>query len=61
MPANARASALLWSGTLEAALRDRGSLKVNLQVRASNEGVVAFYRKLGYVVEERISLGKRLY
>jgi ribosomal protein S18 acetylase RimI-like enzyme len=46
---------------LEAALGERGSLKVNLQVRASNEGVVAFYRKLGYVVEERISLGKRLY
>ena len=39
----------------------RGCLKVNLQVRASNEGVVAFYRKLGYSVEERISMGKRLY
>jgi ribosomal protein S18 acetylase RimI-like enzyme len=34
--------------------------KLNLQVRATNEAVVAFYRKLGYEVEERISMGKRL-
>jgi ribosomal protein S18 acetylase RimI-like enzyme len=46
---------------LEAALVERGCLKVNLQVRASNEEVVAFYAELGYAVEERISMGKRLY
>jgi ribosomal protein S18 acetylase RimI-like enzyme len=46
---------------LEAALAERGCLKVNLQVRASNAGVVAFYEKLGYAVEERVSMGKRLY
>ena len=46
---------------LEALLCERGCLKVNLQVRASNAGVIAFYEKLGYVVEERISMGKRLY
>jgi ribosomal protein S18 acetylase RimI-like enzyme len=46
---------------LEAALAERGCLKVNLQVRASNTGVIAFYEKLGYAVEERVSLGKRLY
>jgi ribosomal protein S18 acetylase RimI-like enzyme len=46
---------------LEGALSERGCLKVNLQVRATNAGVVAFYEKLGYVVEERISMGKRLY
>ena len=34
--------------------------KLNLQVRASNEEVVAFYKQLGYEVEERISMGKRL-
>lgn len=34
--------------------------KLNLQVRASNQQVVSFYRKLGYEVEERISMGKRL-
>jgi ribosomal protein S18 acetylase RimI-like enzyme len=46
---------------LEAALAERGCLKVNLQVRASNAGVVAFYEDLGYGVEERVSMGKRLY
>jgi ribosomal protein S18 acetylase RimI-like enzyme len=45
---------------LEAALSERGCLKVNLQVRATNAEVVAFYETLGYVVEERISMGKRL-
>jgi ribosomal protein S18 acetylase RimI-like enzyme len=38
-----------------------GCLKVNLQVLASNAEVIAFYQKLGYRVEERISMGKRLY
>jgi ribosomal protein S18 acetylase RimI-like enzyme len=47
--------------SLEAALVARGCLKVNLQVRASNTGVIAFYDQLGYAVEERVSMGKRLY
>jgi ribosomal protein S18 acetylase RimI-like enzyme len=46
---------------LEAALRERGCLKVNLQVRSSNAEVIAFYEKLGFGVEERVSMGKRLY
>jgi hypothetical protein len=29
-------------------------------VRTSNRGVVSFYEKLGYAVEERVSMGKRL-
>lgn len=37
-----------------------GCPKLNLQVRASNEAVLEFYRRLGYSVEERVSLGKRL-
>jgi ribosomal protein S18 acetylase RimI-like enzyme len=41
-------------------LRQVGCTKINLQVRASNQNVVAFYEKLGYAVEERISMGKRL-
>jgi ribosomal protein S18 acetylase RimI-like enzyme len=44
----------------ESALAALGCRKINLQVRASNFGVVAFYRKLGYSVEERVSMGKRL-
>lgn len=46
---------------IEEALRERGCLKINLQVRASNTAVIAFYAGLGYEVEERISMGKRLY
>jgi ribosomal protein S18 acetylase RimI-like enzyme len=45
---------------LEAALAERSCPKVNLQVRASNAAVVGFYERLGYVVEERISMGKPL-
>ena len=34
--------------------------KVNLQIRATNSDVIDFYRSLGYELEERASLGKRL-
>jgi len=37
-----------------------GCGKVNLQVRAENAAVAAFYRRLGYAVEERVSMGKHL-
>lgn len=43
---------------VELALAERGCPKVNLQVRADNDAVVAFYESLGYLVEERVSLGK---
>ena len=42
------------------ALGKRGCGKVNLQIRATNEEVLEFYRALGFVVEERISMGLRL-
>lgn len=45
---------------VEQRLASMGCPKLNLQVRATNKEVVAFYRKLGYEVEERISMGKRL-
>ena len=45
---------------VEEQLTQLGCPKLNLQVRAGNEGVVAFYKKLGFNVEERISMGKRL-
>jgi len=44
----------------EKGLEASGCPKVNLQVRATNSAVIAFYRSLGYEVEERASLGKRL-
>jgi ribosomal protein S18 acetylase RimI-like enzyme len=44
----------------EARLRSMGCSKINLQVRSTNASVVAFYRRLGYLIEERTSMGKRL-
>jgi ribosomal protein S18 acetylase RimI-like enzyme len=45
---------------LERELAARGAVKINLQVLAANAGVVEFYRKLGYAVEKRVSMGKLL-
>ncbi|PYN88093.1 MAG: GNAT family acetyltransferase, partial [Candidatus Rokuibacteriota bacterium] len=44
----------------EDGLRRLGCPKVNLQVRAVNHEVVAFYRSIGYEIEERVSMGRRL-
>lgn len=48
-------------GRMEALLKDRGCLKLNLQVRAVNAAVIQFYKRLGFKVEPNISMGKRLY
>lgn len=45
---------------VERVLAERDCRKVNLQVLASNTGTVAFYQKLGYSIEERVSMGKLL-
>lgn len=47
-------------GAAEHGLRALGCDKLNLQVRADNASVIGFYRSLGFAIEERISLGKRL-
>lgn len=44
----------------EARLRERGCPKINLQVRAENAAVLAFYAALGYTQDPVLSLGKRL-
>lgn len=44
----------------EQGLRNLGCAKLNLQVRASNLQVIAFYESLGFSVEDRASLGKPL-
>jgi hypothetical protein len=44
----------------ELGLRKLGCPKVNLQVRATNSAVVAFYQSLGYEIEERLSMGRAL-
>ena len=38
-----------------------GCVKINLQIREGNEGVIAVYEKNGYAVEPRISMGKVLH
>jgi ribosomal protein S18 acetylase RimI-like enzyme len=45
---------------LETRLLAFGCVKLNLQVRANNVQVIELYQRLGYSVEDRISLGKRL-
>jgi len=44
----------------ETLLRNAGCPKINLQVRTSNPGVIEFYRRIGYSVDEVMSMGKRL-
>jgi ribosomal protein S18 acetylase RimI-like enzyme len=34
--------------------------KLNLQVRGSDEEAVTFYKKIGFAIEERVSMGKLL-
>ena len=45
---------------VEKSLKDMGCPKLNLQVRSSNRDVVEFYKRLGYDVEDRVSMGKLL-
>jgi ribosomal protein S18 acetylase RimI-like enzyme len=44
----------------ESRLRALGCPKVNLQIRSTNTGAIAFYRAIGFDVEDRVSMGKRL-
>ncbi len=44
----------------EGLLREAGCAKINLQVRAGNPEAIEFYRRIGYAVDEVVSLGKRL-
>jgi ribosomal protein S18 acetylase RimI-like enzyme len=45
---------------LETRLRALGCPKLNLQIRTQNGEVRAFYERLGYSVEDRVSMGKVL-
>ncbi|MBC3246860.1 GNAT family acetyltransferase [Pseudomonas lurida] len=44
----------------EQALTALGCMKVNLQITSGNDGVAGFYEALGYGVEPRISMGKKI-
>jgi ribosomal protein S18 acetylase RimI-like enzyme len=41
-------------------LEELGCSKINLQIRATNLEVHAFYESLGFVVEDRVSMGRRV-
>lgn len=47
-------------GHVEERLRALGCPKINLQVRAGNAGALAFYRALGYALDDVTPMGKRL-
>jgi len=44
----------------ERLLRLEGCPKINLQVRTTNRGAVEFYRRIGFIVDDVVSMGKRL-
>jgi ribosomal protein S18 acetylase RimI-like enzyme len=44
----------------EQLLRDAGCPKINLQVRSTNKDAIAFYERVGYRVDDVLSMGKRL-
>jgi ribosomal protein S18 acetylase RimI-like enzyme len=41
-------------------LRASGCPKVNLQVRTSNRAAITFYERIGYSIDDVVSMGKRL-
>lgn len=43
---------------LETCLQEMGCPKLNLQIRSSNSDVQSFYERLGFLTEDRISMGK---
>ena len=44
----------------EQALIAKGCVKINLQILEGNESVAEFYSSIGYSVEKRLSMGKRI-
>ena len=59
-PAAAWIQPLVAAGSLLALLLASGCPKINLQVRASNAQMLAFYESLGYRDDQVVSMGKRL-
>jgi ribosomal protein S18 acetylase RimI-like enzyme len=44
----------------ERLLRGAGCPKINLQVRTGNREAIAFYERIGFALDDCVSLGKRL-
>ena len=45
---------------VELAIAQKGCPKINLQIRAGNTDIAAFYQSIGYDIDNVIGLGKRL-
>jgi ribosomal protein S18 acetylase RimI-like enzyme len=45
---------------VERLVRERGCPKINLQARTTNAAVIEFYKRIGFTVDDVVSLGKRL-
>ncbi len=45
---------------VEQRIKEKGCLRINLQVRAANKDVIEFYQAIGYTVDNVVGLGKRL-
>ena len=45
---------------VERRIKEKGCPKINLQIRASNTDVIAFYKSIGFMDDNVIGLGKRL-
>ena len=46
--------------TVEAMLSKLGCPKINIQIRSSNQEAIEFYKKIGFSINNVISMGKRL-
>ena len=44
----------------EQRLRELGCPKINIQIRTQNAAAMIFYRKIGFITDDVISMGKRL-
>ena len=44
----------------ETRLKALGCPKINLQIRTSNADVIEFYKRIGYSMDDSVSMGKRL-
>ncbi len=45
---------------IEQILRNSGCIKINLQVRSTNQDVILFYKGIGFEIEDHVSMGKLL-
>jgi ribosomal protein S18 acetylase RimI-like enzyme len=50
----------LMMATVEERFEAMGCPKVNVQVRGTNPSALQFYERLGYVIDDTVSLGKRV-